>query len=225
MSRGPGRIERAIRALFDEHPDEAFTVDDLCLACYPGLRRASQPWVPGEPPPRWIERKHRVAVWRAAHNVLKDDPDWATSPAALDRRRLGIGNRASVPSVIARRELYSFKREERIREVLAAGPPRPDDAVRAVRDHVTLRDADPIERERLLAERKARGQAELAALAREIRSALTGAKVLSTANGYRSATLTALAARVRALMVENDPDAVRSGLAEVAQALDGIAAG
>jgi hypothetical protein len=32
MSRGPGRIERAIRALIDAHPDEAFTVDNLCVA-------------------------------------------------------------------------------------------------------------------------------------------------------------------------------------------------
>jgi hypothetical protein len=29
MSRGPGRIERAIRELFDAHPDLAFVTDEL----------------------------------------------------------------------------------------------------------------------------------------------------------------------------------------------------
>ena len=70
MSRGPGRIERAIRALFDANPDAAFTTDDLCRACYPARR---------------VEHKHRVAVWRAAHNVLKHDPDWADRVMAMDR--------------------------------------------------------------------------------------------------------------------------------------------
>lgn len=32
MSRGPGRIERAIEALFRGHPDDdAFTVEDIAL--------------------------------------------------------------------------------------------------------------------------------------------------------------------------------------------------
>jgi hypothetical protein len=35
MSKGPGRIERAIRQLFDAHPDLAFVTDELCEHCYP----------------------------------------------------------------------------------------------------------------------------------------------------------------------------------------------
>jgi hypothetical protein len=35
MSRGPGRIERAIRALFDAHPDDTFTTDYLVKHCNP----------------------------------------------------------------------------------------------------------------------------------------------------------------------------------------------
>src|SRR5690242_2974162 len=62
MSRGPGRIERAIRQLFDAHPDLAFVTDELAEHCYPDARP--------------IERKHQVAVLRAAHKVVEDDPDW-----------------------------------------------------------------------------------------------------------------------------------------------------
>ena len=61
MSKGPGQIQRAIRELLDAHPNEAFTTDELCECCYPGVV---------------IEKKHRVAVLRAAWNVLKDEPDW-----------------------------------------------------------------------------------------------------------------------------------------------------
>jgi hypothetical protein len=36
MSKGPGRIQRAILALINAKPDEAFTVEDLCRRIYPG---------------------------------------------------------------------------------------------------------------------------------------------------------------------------------------------
>jgi hypothetical protein len=62
MSRGPGRIERAIRELLDAHPDLAFVTDDLVEHCYPGVAP--------------IERKHQVSVLRAARSVLENDPDW-----------------------------------------------------------------------------------------------------------------------------------------------------
>jgi hypothetical protein len=62
MSRGAGRIERAIRALFDAHPDLAFVTDDLVEHCYPGVAA--------------IERKHQVSVLRAARSVIENDPDW-----------------------------------------------------------------------------------------------------------------------------------------------------
>jgi hypothetical protein len=62
MSRGPGRIERAIRALFDEQPDLALVTDELAEHCYPDVRP--------------VERKHQIAVLRAAWNVIKNDPDW-----------------------------------------------------------------------------------------------------------------------------------------------------
>jgi hypothetical protein len=53
VSRGAGRIERAIRELFDTHPDLAFITDELAEHCYHDAGA--------------IERKHQVAVLRAAH--------------------------------------------------------------------------------------------------------------------------------------------------------------
>lgn len=62
MSKGPGRIERAIRALFDAHPDLAFVTDELAEHCYPETRP--------------IERRHQVSVLRAAHKIVAHDPNW-----------------------------------------------------------------------------------------------------------------------------------------------------
>ncbi len=56
MSRGPGKIERAIEAVFAAEPDDAFTTADLCDRVYPGLNR--------------VEKKHRVAVIRVAKKVF-----------------------------------------------------------------------------------------------------------------------------------------------------------
>jgi hypothetical protein len=81
VSRGPGRIERAIHQLLDANPDAAFVTDQLCNHCYGAGG--------------WSERKHRVAVIRAAHNVLKGDPDWQCFRA---RRGMTYYNAASVPS-------------------------------------------------------------------------------------------------------------------------------
>ena len=57
MSRGPGRIEREIEALFTSHPHRSFSTDELVEAVYRGVNR--------------VEKKHRVAVLRAADNVAK----------------------------------------------------------------------------------------------------------------------------------------------------------
>ena len=55
MSRGPGRIQRAIIAAFKRYPKRSFTTDELAVLAYPGVRR--------------IEKKHRVAVLRATWRV------------------------------------------------------------------------------------------------------------------------------------------------------------
>jgi hypothetical protein len=55
MSRGHGRVQRAIEAVFATEPDNAFLLSELCERVYPGLNR--------------IEKKHRIAVARAASGI------------------------------------------------------------------------------------------------------------------------------------------------------------
>src|SRR5205807_9024028 len=60
MSKGPGRIQRTIDAIFKDNPDSAFTVEELCSGVYGYGKR---------------EKRHRVAVIRAAKAVAKNLPD------------------------------------------------------------------------------------------------------------------------------------------------------
>ena len=63
MSRGPGKVERAIEALFAKEPDNAFTTNELSARVYSGVDS--------------IEKKHRVAVVRAAKAIAKRRDDIA----------------------------------------------------------------------------------------------------------------------------------------------------
>ncbi|MDH4990846.1 hypothetical protein QEZ48_08380 [Aquamicrobium lusatiense] len=63
MSRGPGKIERAVEALLNANPRRTFTGEEMALACYPGLNR--------------VEKKHKVSVLRAANKVA-DRLRWAS---------------------------------------------------------------------------------------------------------------------------------------------------
>lgn len=62
MSRGPGRIERAIKAAFDAEPTRVFTTEYLCTHIYAGATK--------------IEKKHRVSLIRAAKRVLQREHNW-----------------------------------------------------------------------------------------------------------------------------------------------------
>ena len=77
MSRGPGRVERAIEAALDAEPDNAFTVEELCRRVYP------------ETAHRAPEKKHRVSKCsRAAQNICKrrSNVEWRLFPStAADR--------------------------------------------------------------------------------------------------------------------------------------------
>lgn len=55
MSRGHGRVEQAILAVFAADPDNAFLADELVERVYGGVNR--------------IKKKHRVAVLRAGKNL------------------------------------------------------------------------------------------------------------------------------------------------------------
>ncbi|MGY4496959.1 hypothetical protein ACVWYH_000886 [Bradyrhizobium sp. GM24.11] len=105
MSKGPGRIQRAIEAAFAKSPSDTFTVEELGPIAYPGLNR--------------IEKKHRVAILRAAYAALErtgwgaftsERPgghivffNWSDVRSyAIARMRADfVYNRASVPEIIA----------------------------------------------------------------------------------------------------------------------------
>jgi hypothetical protein len=61
MSRGPGRVDRAIDAIFAAEPDNAFTTDDLAQRVY----RVNQP-----------SKTHRVAILRSAKRRMQTHPTW-----------------------------------------------------------------------------------------------------------------------------------------------------
>jgi hypothetical protein len=74
MSRGPGKIDRIIAALFAAEPDNAFMLHELLGHVYPDVE--------------YYEKKHRVAVLRAAkrHRISLRDAakfkagSWSSSP-------------------------------------------------------------------------------------------------------------------------------------------------
>lgn len=59
MSKGPGKIERAVVDLVGGDPDNAFTVEDACVRVYHFAGT------------HWVDKKHRVAVVRAANSAIK----------------------------------------------------------------------------------------------------------------------------------------------------------
>jgi hypothetical protein len=62
MSRGPGKIERAVEAIFRDFPDNAYTVEDMIDRVYSGINR--------------IEKKHRVSILRAAKRICVRSDEW-----------------------------------------------------------------------------------------------------------------------------------------------------
>ena len=86
-----GRIERAIREHLAAHPDEAFTTEHLGVVCYPNAPS--------------IERKHRVAVIRAADKVLTGDPDWRPDRSCRRGGTVILYNASSVMSTAMARVL------------------------------------------------------------------------------------------------------------------------
>ena len=88
MSRGPGRVERAIHDLIDKHPEGAWTTADLCRLIYPTDSR--------------VEKKHRVAVIRAAKTITDKTGDryrdWHMRRAGVAGRAVALFNSANVMS-------------------------------------------------------------------------------------------------------------------------------
>jgi hypothetical protein len=244
MSRGPGRIERAIRELFDAHPDLAFVTDELAEHCYPDAGP--------------IERKHQVAVLRAAQKVVANDPDWTVwlisgmgtglvfvNQANVQSYTLGLMIGSSLPDIIYRSEKRARRRPgewvrcgpgfrqkrsvewerqfvpNRAQLLAQAGSSRT--AEQRVADHIAWRDGGPETRAALRAKWKA--NIELGRLLADRAMGRENGKCYQADDVGDKATLnpSALAERIRALMVQNDPDAVRAGLADIADQLDDMA--
>jgi hypothetical protein len=55
MSKGPGRVQRAILALIDADPDGAWTVEELCRRAYPSINH--------------IDKRHLVVALRALRKM------------------------------------------------------------------------------------------------------------------------------------------------------------
>ena len=90
MSKGPGRVERAIEALFKSKPNDAFATWELCWRVYPNIAR--------------LERTHKVAVTRAAKKVCARLSDWQSTRTWYRGGELVFFNHASVKSYgLARR--------------------------------------------------------------------------------------------------------------------------
>jgi hypothetical protein len=242
MSRGPGRIEHAIRELLDAHPDLAFVTDELVEHCYPGITE--------------IERKHQVSVLRAAQGVVASDPDWTASRGDGQGGTWVFHNRANVQSVAMADVIGGFAiiyrsksrtrrnelawRHANQRTVLDWLPRCRviEDRTAALKDishnaliscakraawHVAYRDGDVATKAAMDAKKKSEQDAWMASV-----KAMFGKpseKVFPSHPTNGKATLTrdaleTLASRIRALMVENDPDVLRAGLAAVAAELD-----
>lgn len=203
-----GRLERALREHLTAHPDETFSTDDLCGVCY----RAP------------VARKHRVAVLRAMDKVMAGKPDWRSTWSRNVRgNMLVFFNAASVPSTAKAKVKWSdhnwwphevprWDESERLTE-----------AERQVAEHTIMRDGTPEERERLIQRREAERSLSAAKISLATAVAKNPMGVLLNSSRVASGNMKELADKARALMIENDPDAIREGLAEIAAALDGMA--
>jgi hypothetical protein len=237
MSRGPGRIERALRGLFDASPDRAFLTADLVKHCFPDARR--------------IERKHEVSVLRAARKIVAGDPDWTSWRTDWGSIVYNGGNLRSYglfeilrsegrlirpdgsgewdyPPQPGRRyyDHYIWRQDPKVdRAVPLLDHPHcqahmaPDGAWwKAVRLHCAERDGDeaaaaPL---RLEAERaKAKSTAEVQSFLRQFNPGIMSVLLKALAE-----QLPLAAGELRELALENDPDAVRAGLTELAGKLE-----
>ena len=205
-----GKLERAIREHLAAQPDEAFTTDELCRVCYPSAAQT--------------ERKHRVAVLRAIGKVAAE-PDWRGRRATLARgNMLVFYNAASVPSTAKgdrKRRSLGWPRRK------APGqwdePDRLAKAERAVDEHMLMRHGTDEQRHQLAERREAEHQLNTARIQVAAMIARSPTSVLLGQSRMSSRELAELADKARNLMVENDPDAVRDGLREIATKLDALA--
>jgi hypothetical protein len=232
MSKGPGRIERAIRELFDTSPDRAFLTADLANHCFSGAD--------------WIERKHEVSVLRAARKIVASDPDWRSwrtdrgsiffnhgnlqSYALFDIIRSegriwlpsggleyanGFGYGVAISTSAA---IEAVTNDPHCRSTMT---PPDGKCWRAVQQHCAERDGDTATATALKTRADSENAAEMAGfLASLNKLQRRPAGMMVTTHAALNEQLMAAAAQLRDLAKQNDPDAVREGLAVIAGQLE-----
>lgn len=120
MSRGPGKIERAIEALFTDCPSNAYTVEDLIDRVYRGVNQ--------------VEKKHRVSVIRAAKKVCERLPGWTWKRSETGGGTLVFSNHYDVLSYAIGRKKADFVNRYRSNDPRLTAYPwliETDDSIRA----------------------------------------------------------------------------------------------
>jgi hypothetical protein len=157
MSKGLGHVGRAIAAVFDAEPDNAFTTGELCERAYPDERE----WV--------AERSKRVAVLRAVKGLAVHRPDLGLEARKADMTR-------GKPAVFYRQyrvlsyamarlkgDIFSFKHwkpEAELRAEIAEGGRHHQHVIsggawlRHTEMAIARRDGDTVALERLAAEQE-----------------------------------------------------------------------
>jgi hypothetical protein len=182
--------------------------------------------------------------------VLKDDPDWIMKPSESQGGTMVFFNQADAQSMALAKTIgdtftiyRSPKRTRRNTKAWTFGFPMSRvlkdraDAIgqitsgdltscqKAAQRHIAYRDGDATARAAMDAEDEAERAAWIAGAGAMLGG--RGCNRLEANDALASQHLSraeaaGLAAKARALMVENDPDAIRTGLAEIADALDAI---
>jgi hypothetical protein len=76
MSKGLGQIEKAIAAILDAEPTNAFTTTELCMRIFPGTGRLKAHRLRGrECSVQVVEQKCRIAVIRAGKKLSEHRPE------------------------------------------------------------------------------------------------------------------------------------------------------
>jgi hypothetical protein len=84
MGKGPGRVQREIVAAFAADPDNGFTINELCCLIYPDSE--------------YIEKKHTVAILKAAKSLAKRWPDFGWERSERRGRGMVFFNAANMMS-------------------------------------------------------------------------------------------------------------------------------
>jgi hypothetical protein len=85
VSRGLGKIGRALEAAFIADADNAFTTPDLCRIAFPGANR--------------IEKKHSVSVLRTVHGLLRIFPSYRVMRSTRRGNSIAVVNIESPASI------------------------------------------------------------------------------------------------------------------------------